>query len=111
MTVAEFFALTPPPGQMWQLIDGEPQAMATASRTHGAIQNELGRLIANALSDQGSPCTVITMPGVIPRVQSESSIRIPDLAVTSSGYGEEEQALTNPVLLAEILPPGNQAET
>ncbi|HET6374812.1 MAG TPA: Uma2 family endonuclease [Methylocella sp.] len=111
MTVAEFFAWTPPPGQMWQLVDGEPQAMAPASRTHGAIQSELARLIGNTLSDQGSPCTVITTPGVIPRVQSETNIRIPDLAVTCSGYGEEEQALTNPVLLVEILSPSNQAET
>lgn len=111
MTVAEFFAWTPPPGQLWQLVDGEPQAVAPASRTHGAIQNELGRLIANTLIDQGSPCTVITTPGVIPHVQSETNIRIPDLAVTCSGYREEEQALTNPVLLVEILSPSNQAET
>jgi hypothetical protein len=31
MTVAEFFAWTPPTAQLWQLVDGEPQAMAPAS--------------------------------------------------------------------------------
>jgi len=28
MTVAEFFAWNPPSPQLWQLVDGEPQAMA-----------------------------------------------------------------------------------
>jgi Uma2 family endonuclease len=111
MTVAEFIAWTPPTGQLWQLVDGEPQAMAPANRTHGAIQNELGRLIANALAEQGSPCTVVTTPGVVPHVQSQTNVRVPDLAVTCSGYDEEEQALIDPVLLIEILSPNNQAET
>jgi Uma2 family endonuclease len=32
--------------------------MAPASLTHGAIQAELGRLIANALEERASPCRV-----------------------------------------------------
>ncbi|MCI0598307.1 MAG: Uma2 family endonuclease [Beijerinckiaceae bacterium] len=111
MTVAEFLAWTPQSAQLWQLVDGEPRAMAPASRTHGAIQNELGQLIANALTESMSPCTVITAPGIIPHVQPDTNFRIPDLAVTCSGYVEEEAALTGPVLLIEILSPGNQAET
>jgi Uma2 family endonuclease len=111
MTVAEFLAWNPPGGQVWQLVDGEPQAMAPANRTHGAIQAELGRLIANHLSEQGGPCTLVVTPGVIPHVQSDTNIRIPDLAVTCSSYESEEAALTDPVLLIEILSPGNQAET
>ncbi len=111
MTVAEFFAWDPPTPQLWQLIDGEPQAMAPASVTHGAIQSELGRLIANHLAERASPCRVVTTPGVIPRVQSESNVRIPYLAVTCSGYEAEEAALTDPVLVIEILSPSNQAET
>jgi Uma2 family endonuclease len=111
MTVAEFLAWNPPTPELWQLADGEPQAMAPASRTHGAIQNELGRLIANHLSERAGPCSVITTPGVIPHVHSDTNVRIPDLAVTCSGYDTEELALTDPVLLIEILSPSNQAET
>jgi Uma2 family endonuclease len=111
MTVAEFFAWTPPTEQVWHLVAGEPRAMAPASITHGAIQSEMGRLVANALAEQASPCRVITTPGVIPRVQSETNVRIPDLAVTCSAYHEEEQALTTPILVIEILSPSNQAET
>lgn len=111
MSVSEFLAWNPPSGQLWQLVDGEPQAMAPANRTHGAIQAELARLIANHLAERGSPCSVVTAPGVIPRVQAETNVRIPDLAVTCSGYDAEESALIDPVLLVEILSPSNQAET
>jgi len=111
MSVAEFLTWNPPSPLLWQLVDGEPQAMAPASRTHGAIQNEIGRLIANHLSERGSPCAVVTAPGVIPRVQSETNFRIPDLAVACSDYDLEESALSDPVLVIEILSPSNEAET
>ncbi len=111
MTVAEFLAWPPPAGQVWQLVDGEPQAMAPASRTHGAIQIELARLIANDLAERSSPCTVVGAPGLIPRIQAETNVRIPDLAVTCSSYDAEESALADPVLVIEILSPSNQVET
>jgi Uma2 family endonuclease len=111
MTVAEFLAWDPPTQTYWQLVDGEPQAMAPASRTHGAIQNQLGFLIARHFEERGSPCSVVTAPGVIPRVQSETNFRIPDLAVTCASYETEESALSDPVLVIEILSPSNQAET
>ncbi len=111
MTVAEFLAWNPPGPEMWQLVDGEPQAMAPANRTHGTIQGELGSLIRNHLDEHSIPCTLVVTPGVIPHVQSDTNIRVPDLAVTCSPYESEEAALTDPVLLVEILSPTNQAET
>jgi Uma2 family endonuclease len=111
MTVREFLAWDAPPGPPWQLVDGEPSAMAPASRTHKAIQGELGRLIGNHLVERGSPCSVLPSSGVVPRVRSESNFRIPDLAVTCSPYREEEYTITDPVLVVEILSPSNQAET
>jgi Uma2 family endonuclease len=111
MTVSEFLAWDAPNGRGWQLVDGEPQAMAPTSRTHGAIQQELGSLLRNHLLDRGGSCTVVTTPGVVPRIRSKGNFRIPDLAVTCSSYQEEEYALTDPVLVIEILSPRNQAET
>jgi Uma2 family endonuclease len=111
MTVPEFLAWDAPAGPPWQLVDGEPRGMAPASRTHNTIQGELGRLIGNHLLARGGPCSLVPNPGVVPRVRSESNFRIPDLAVTCLPYREEEYALTDPVLLIEILSPSNQAET
>lgn len=111
MSVAEFLAWDAPGNELWQLVDGEPRAMAPESVTHGAIQAQLAYLITRHLEERADPCRVITAPGVIPRVQAEINFRIPDLAVTCSSPAAEESALTDPVLVIEILSPGNQAET
>jgi Uma2 family endonuclease len=111
MTVREFLAWDAPWGAPWQLVDGEPRAMAPGSRTHNVILGELTALIRNHLLDRGSPCQVIPIPGMIPRVRADINFRIPDLAVTCSSYQQEEHYLTDPVLAVEILSPSNKAET
>jgi len=111
MTVAEFLAWNSPPGPLRQLVDGEPREIVRNTVTHGAIQSELGSLIASHLAGRASSCSVVMTPGVIPRVQSETNFRVPDLAITCSSYETEEYALADPVLVIEILSPNNQAET
>ena len=111
MSVHDFLAWVPSDGRMWQLVDGEPQAMAPPNRTHGTLQGELGRLIGNHLRDKASPCTLVVTPGILPHVQAAHNMRVPDLAVTCSDYEAEETGLTDPVLIVEILSPSNQAET
>lgn len=111
MPVDEFMAWDAGDGRPWQLVDGVPQAMAPASRTHGALQARLGALLDTHFQRLGSPCSAVANPGVIPRVQSGHNLRIPDLGVTCTPYSEEEHVLSDPVVLVEILSPGNQAET
>ena len=111
MSAAEFLTWTPPDGGSWQLVDGQPRALAPTNRSHGAIQGELGRLLANYFIEAGSPCSVVVTPGVIPGAKGERNVRIPDLAVTRSRYETEEATLAEPILLVEILSPSNQAET
>lgn len=111
MTLDEFLVWDAPGPERWQLVDGEPMAMAPGSRTHGAIQAELARLIANHLVERGLPCSVVTEPGLVPRVRANINFRVPDLAVTCAPYEKEEQALSGAVLVVEILSPSNKAET
>lgn len=110
MTVAEFIDW---PGDgttlKHQLIDGEPQAMAPASTTHGTIQATLARLLGNHLV--GTGCRVVIEPGVVPRVRAEANMRVPDLAVTCAPDDPASHALTEPIVLIEILSPSNEAET
>ena len=112
MTVDEFLAwdagdLT---GQCWQLVDGEPVAMAPAAEVHGAIQIELAALLRNHLLATGRPCRVIGAPGIVPRIRANENFRIPDLGVTCSPPSGGVM-LPEPVLLIEILSPGNEAAT
>lgn len=96
-------------GRNFQLVDGEPQAMAPASISHGIIQANVAGLLRNHLI--GSRCYVVVAPGVIPRVRSEANIRIPDLAVACDTDDRGLRALTEPTLVIEILSPSNEAET
>jgi Uma2 family endonuclease len=112
MTVTEFLVWDSGDrsGRRWQLVDGEPVAMAPASENHGAIQAELAYLLTAYLRDRNRPCRVVTEPGIIPRLRANENWRIPDLGVTCAPpTGGLEMA--EPVLLAEILSPNNYAET
>jgi Uma2 family endonuclease len=111
MPVQDFLSWNPGDGRAWQLVDGEPQAMAPANRTHGTFLGELGAMIGNHLLDRASRCSVVMLPGIVPHVRATYNMRVPDLAVTCSDYDVEGTALTDPVLIAEILSPNNQAET
>ncbi|MGH7122204.1 MAG: Uma2 family endonuclease [Acetobacteraceae bacterium] len=111
MTVAEFLDWCPEDGQVWQLVDGEPMAMAPAGTTHGRIQSEIGRLLGNNLAETGSPCAVITAPGITPHLERAHNVRIPDLAVTCAPAGDDGRLLSAAVLVLEILSPSNHHET
>ncbi len=112
MTIDEFLAWDSGDhsGRHWQLVDGQPVAMAPASDNHGCIQAELAALIRNHLLELGSPCRVGTEPGIIPRVGARDNWRIPDLGVTCTPpTGSIE--MPGPVLLVGIISPNNHAET
>jgi Uma2 family endonuclease len=111
MTVDEFLKWDSDDGLRYELVDGEPRAMAPASTLHGFLQNELGRLIGNHLLEKANSCEVVANPGVVPRLLSEHNVRIPDLAVTCSPLAAGQATLPDPVLLIEILSPSNQAKT
>jgi Uma2 family endonuclease len=111
MTVGEFRKWDSDDGRRYELVDGEPRAMAPASTIQGFLQNELGRLIGNHLLDKASGCEVVANPGIVPRLLSEHNVRIPDLAVTCSPLVVGQATLSDPVLLIEILSPSNQAKT
>ena len=111
MTVGEFLKWDSDDGFRYELVDGEPRAMAPANTIHGFLQNELGSLIRNHLRDRASDCEVVANPGVVPRLLSEHNVRIPDLAVTCSPLAVGQATLADPVLVIEILSPSNQAKT
>lgn len=112
MTLDEFLSWDPRDltGRTWQLIDGEPVAMAPGSVPHGSLQSEIARLLGNHLLEQRSACRVLTEPGIVPRVRANRNFRVPDLGVTCAPP-TLDQMMPEPVLLIEILSPSNEAET
>jgi Uma2 family endonuclease len=96
-------------GKKFELVDGEPRAMAPASVPHGIIQANIAGILRSHLI--GSRCYVVVEPGVIPRVRSDTNMRVPDLAVSCELPGGGQRALTEPTLVVEILSPSNESET
>jgi Uma2 family endonuclease len=112
MTLTEFLEWDPedPSVGTWQLIDGEPVAMAPGTETHAAIQSEVARLLGNHLIERRSPCRVLTEPGIVPRIRANRNFRVPDLGVTCAPPSHSLM-VTEPVLLIEILSPSNEGNT
>jgi Uma2 family endonuclease len=112
MTLSEFLQWEPadPTVRSWQLIDGEPVAMAPGSDAHGAVQAELAALLRNHLVQQGSSCRVAVEPGIVPRLRADRNYRIPDIGVTCAPPSRDLM-LPEPLLLIEILSPSNEVDT
>ena len=109
MTVDEFIAWVG--DGRWQLVDGEPRAMAPANATHGIIQANVAYTLTPHLRDAGSPCRAVTEPAIVPRVRARSNMRVPEVAITCSQIDAGQLALPDPLLVVEILSPTNEQET
>lgn len=95
----------------YELIDGELRAMAPGSDAHNTIISNLAGLIWQHLRKTRPGCRVVSAPGIQPHVRSEWNFRIPDLGVTCSPSHAGEIMTPDPVLLIEVLSPGNSSET
>ena len=109
MTVDEFLTWNAPGPNRWQLLDGEPTAVAPTTGLHGLVQAELAAILRNHLLDSQSRCRAVTAPGVVPRAQSKMNFRIPDLAVVCPE--PQQGGASAPVILVEIFSPSNEDET
>lgn len=111
MTVVQFRAWADRQPGRWELVDGQPRAMAPASTTHGLIQSRACFLIERHLEDAGSPCRVVVEAPIVPASFRRSNARATDLAVTCSLPAEDEWELKGAVFLLEVLSPSNEQDT
>ncbi len=94
----------------WQLVHGEPVAMAPTRFTHASLQAEVARLLGQHLLATGRRCIVATEPGVVPKVQGRDNYRVSDVGVTCAPAFNDAM-FPDPVLLIEIKSPNNRAAT
>ncbi|HYG90814.1 MAG TPA: Uma2 family endonuclease [Azospirillum sp.] len=112
MTVAEFLEWNDGDDEArYQLIDGEPRAMAPTTMTYGILQATVGRLVGNHFAAVGTRCHVVAAPGVQPRVRAKHNYRIPDLGVTCAPDQPGQRTVPDTILLIEILSPSNERDT
>jgi Uma2 family endonuclease len=111
MTVEEFRAWADCQPGKWELVDGEPRAMAPASLAHAFIQAEATFLIARHLRVRGSPCRVATEAPVVPSAFRRHNLRVPDVAVTCAPPEDDRGEMADPPCVIEVLSPSNEHAT
>lgn len=93
-----------------ELVDGVVRAQMPASATHAIIQANLAATIHNHLRARNMSCRVATEAPVVPKMKTKRNLRAPDLAVTC-GPPSASKTFDMPVLIVEIMSPGNRKET
>lgn len=93
-----------------ELVNGEVRAMSPASGTHSLIQANLSYLLVAHLRAKKLPCRVGTEAPVQPNLYANDNVRAPDLAVTCAPPSKSK-LFPAPVLIVEVLSPGNQKDT
>lgn len=112
MTAEEFLAWPGDgSGRKFELVDGVPRAMSPASTTHGTIQAQLAFLLVQHMLRSNSQCRVVNEPAVQTRLRAQTNRRVPDIGVTCTPDERGQVEIPDPILLIEILSPGNKIDT
>ncbi len=85
--------------------------MSPASRIHGVIQANLAYLLVGSVRSTGGRFQVLTEGAVVPALNASINVRVPDLVVAPGDDRRGDQVVTEPVLVIEILSPGNVDDT
>lgn len=112
LTVAEFIEWPGDGnGTRYELVDGVLRPVAPGSDAHNTIVMQLGRLIGNYLERALPTHRVVAAPGIQPHLRADWNYRIPDLGVTATPNALGYLMTPDPILLIEILSPGNKQDT
>ncbi len=98
-------------GRIFQLVDGEQRPVSPASRTHSVVQATLVRLIGNAIESAGLALQVGAGMALQPPLNAGMNVRVPDVVVAPLADERGEIVAPDPVLVVEVLSPGNTDDT
>ena len=110
LTYAEYLAREQRSDTKHEFLRGEAWAMAGGTPEHGRLAAALIRALGNALD--GRPCVVYTSD-VRVRISESDRSTYPDLSVVCGkriSAPEDPDAITNPVVLVEVLSDTTEAE-
>jgi Uma2 family endonuclease len=103
MTLAEFLRWEDGTDTRYELLAGQPVAMAPPAVAHGILAVRLGVRIDAALRSR-PPCFAQSEAGIV-RPDRADTCYIADLAVSYTSPERGQQLLQDPVLIVEILSP------
>jgi|SRR5215472_5368837 len=104
MTVSEFLRWEDGTDTRYELLGGQPVAMAPPAIAHGILALRLGARVDAALRSRPA-CFGQSEAGIV-RPDRSDTYYIADLAVTCTPPERGQQFVQDPVLIVEILSPG-----
>lgn len=107
MTVAEFLRWEDGTDTRYELLGGEPVAMAPPAVAHGVLASRLAARVDAALRARPS-CFAQSEAGIA-RPDRDDTCYAADLAVTCTPLQPGQPLMTDPLLIVEILSPGTVA--
>ncbi len=107
MTVAEFLRWEDGTDARYELLGGEPVAMAPPAVAHGILALRLGARIEAALRAR-PPCFAQSEAGIA-KPDRDDTCYVADLAVTCAPLQPGQHLMTDPLLIVEVLSPGTIA--
>ena len=103
MTLAEFLRWEDGTDTRYELLAGQPVAMAPPAPPHGFLAARLCARIEGALQSR-RPCMVQIEAGIA-RPDRDDTCYVADLAVTCKSPRSGEQLISDPILIVEVLSP------
>lgn len=98
-------------GRTFQLIDGGGQPVSPASDAHAIIASNLNYLLNAAVRAAGLELFVRSEGAVIPRLNASTNVRVPDVLVAAARAARKQQTVPEPLMVVEVLSPGNARDT
>jgi len=98
-------------GRTFQLVDGEVRPVSAAARIHAAVQSRLGHFLQLAIDKADPDYEVLTEAAIQPGLNAAMNVRVPDLVVAPPTGQQGDQTVPDPILVIEVLSPGNQDDT
>ena len=102
MTLAEFLVWDDGTETRYELVGGQPRAMAPASGRHGAIQDNAAAVIRERLDRRRG--RIVHQAGVLLNIQGDDRYYVPDLAVTCRAVSDTPY-IDEPKFVVEVISP------
>ncbi len=106
MTVNEFLPWAKQQPEHWELFDGVPMAMAPERIVHGDTKYRAARAFDAAIGKARVPCRFVLDSAAV-RIDARNSYQPDVLVYCGDPISGEALEVPNPVVVVEVLSPGN----
>jgi Uma2 family endonuclease len=106
MSVDEFLAWAERQPDRWELVEGIPTAMSPERVVHGDVKYRVARALDVAIARAQVPCRFVLDSAAV-RIDQRSLYQPDALVYRGDPVSGDAQEIPNPVVVFEVLSPGN----